>query len=50
MSWVLPETKQTTHLVEDLLLLARLDSGHPLEREQVDPCLDWPLTQSAKHT
>jgi two-component system OmpR family sensor kinase len=25
-----------THLVEDLLLLARLDSGRPLEREPVD--------------
>ncbi|MGC9665534.1 sensor histidine kinase [Planosporangium sp. 12N6] len=30
------ETTRMTTLVEDLLLLARLDSGRPLEREQVD--------------
>ncbi|NJC71302.1 HAMP domain-containing histidine kinase [Planosporangium thailandense] len=30
------ETARMTTLVEDLLLLARLDSGRPLEREQVD--------------
>jgi two-component system OmpR family sensor kinase len=36
MSRVASETARITHLVEDLLLLARLDSGRPLEREQVD--------------
>lgn len=30
------ESARMTGLVEDLLLLARLDSGRPLEREQVD--------------
>jgi two-component system OmpR family sensor kinase len=36
MSRVASETVRITRLVEDLLLLARLDSGRPLEREQVD--------------
>lgn len=36
MSRVASETARITHLVEDLLLLARLDSGRPLERESVD--------------
>ncbi|MGD1110936.1 MAG: HAMP domain-containing sensor histidine kinase [Mycobacterium sp.] len=36
MSRVASETERMTRLVEDLLLLARLDSGRPLEREQVD--------------
>lgn len=36
MSRVLSETDRITRLVEDLLLLARLDSGRPLEREPVD--------------
>jgi two-component system OmpR family sensor kinase len=36
MSRVASETERVTRLVEDLLLLARLDSGRPLEREPVD--------------
>jgi two-component system OmpR family sensor kinase len=36
MSRVASETARMTRLVEDLLLLARLDSGRPLERERVD--------------
>ncbi|HUH70424.1 MAG TPA: HAMP domain-containing sensor histidine kinase [Mycobacterium sp.] len=36
MSRVASETNRITRLVEDLLLLARLDSGRPLEREPVD--------------
>ncbi|MDT5255047.1 MAG: two-component system, OmpR family, sensor kinase, partial [Mycobacterium sp.] len=36
MSRVASETARITRLVEDLLLLARLDSGRPLEREPVD--------------
>lgn len=36
MSRVASETARITRLVEDLLLLARLDSGRPLEREVVD--------------
>jgi two-component system OmpR family sensor kinase len=36
MGRVASETARMTRLVEDLLLLARLDSGRPLEREQVD--------------
>ncbi|MCV7380354.1 two-component sensor histidine kinase [Mycobacterium alsense] len=36
MSRVASETERITRLVEDLLLLARLDSGRPLEREAVD--------------
>jgi two-component system, OmpR family, sensor kinase len=36
MSRVESETERMTHLVEDMLLLARLDTGRPLERERVD--------------
>jgi len=36
LSRVASETLRITGLVEDLLLLARLDSGRPLEREPVD--------------
>lgn len=36
MSRVASETARITRLVEDLLLLARLDSGRPLERRPVD--------------
>ncbi len=36
MSRVQSETERMTRLVEDLLLLARLDSGRPLELEPVD--------------
>src|SRR5574337_814492 len=36
LSRVHSETGRMTQLVEDLLLLARLDSGRPLEREPVD--------------
>ncbi|MDD4866993.1 MAG: HAMP domain-containing sensor histidine kinase [Mycobacterium sp.] len=36
MSRVASETVRITRLVEDLLLLARLDSGRPLERRPVD--------------
>jgi two-component system, OmpR family, sensor kinase len=36
MKRVQSETERMTRLVEDLLLLARLDSGRPLERESVD--------------
>jgi two-component system OmpR family sensor kinase len=36
MSRVESETERMTHLVEDMLLLARLDTGRPLQRDQVD--------------
>lgn len=36
MNRVESETERMTHLVEDMLLLARLDTGRPLEREAVD--------------
>lgn len=36
MSRVESETERMTHLVEDMLLLARLDTGRPLERVPVD--------------
>ncbi|HKP44346.1 HAMP domain-containing sensor histidine kinase [Mycobacterium sp.] len=36
MSRVESETERMTHLVEDMLLLARLDTGRPLERKPVD--------------
>lgn len=36
MGRVESETGRMTHLVEDLLLLARLDAGRPLQREPVD--------------
>lgn len=36
MGRVESETERMTHLVEDMLLLARLDTGRPLEREPVD--------------
>jgi two-component system OmpR family sensor kinase len=36
MNRVESETERMTQLVEDMLLLARLDTGRPLEREQVD--------------
>jgi two-component system OmpR family sensor kinase len=36
MSRVESETQRMTQLVEDMLLLARLDTGRPLEREPVD--------------
>ena len=36
MSRVESETERMTQLVEDMLLLARLDTGRPLEREQAD--------------
>jgi two-component system OmpR family sensor kinase len=36
MSRVESETQRMTQLVEDMLLLARLDAGRPLERETVD--------------
>jgi two-component system, OmpR family, sensor kinase len=36
MSRVESETQRMTHLVEDMLLLARLDTGRPLERVPVD--------------
>lgn len=36
LSRVQSETQRMTRLVEDLLLLARLDSGRPLEHETVD--------------
>ncbi len=36
MNRVESETERMTHLVEDMLLLARLDTGRPLVHEQVD--------------
>jgi two-component system, OmpR family, sensor kinase len=36
MNRVESETSRMTHLVEDLLLLARLDTGRPLQQDQVD--------------
>jgi two-component system OmpR family sensor kinase len=43
MSRVESETERMTHLVEDMLLLARLDTGRPLGHEQVD------LTRLTEH-
>ena len=36
LSRVESEAQRMTSLVEDLLLLARLDEGRPLDREEVD--------------
>ena len=36
MNRVESETERMTHLVEDMLLLARLDTGRPLQQETVD--------------
>ena len=36
MNRVESETARMTHLVEDMLLLARLDTGRPLQRDSVD--------------
>ena len=48
MGRVESEAARMTQLVEDMLLLARLDTGRPLQREPVDMSPWWsPVTASA---